>query len=244
VNRIAPLLFAAMVATVGCSPGTPSFPDPPEGWLTDGSGSWWLPGADTSAAFRDLESFESMGMATESPVYSADRLAESVLAVGRFRMIQAVRDALLPLYRNQPEIVDSLFWRHAADDILPEPRDGDQGELFQEYRREAYRTLMRHFRAPAALTRLGVDIPVTVPDSLRRTASGRAVEFQVYLGPDGLPAGVRMLEGVHPVLDRLALRAVTRVEWQPAYVLRGNRSVPVEGWVRFAVRFPEIPEAG
>lgn len=236
-------LVAVFLVAAGCS-GQPPIPlDAPEGWLTDGTGSWWLPGTDTSAAFRDLESLQSMGLAEESPVYSVDRLAETQLAVGRFRMTQAVRHALLPLFRNHPEVVDSLFRRHAEDDILPSAQGGDVRGLFEGYRREAYRTLMRHFRAPWPVSKLGSDIPVPVPDSLLEVSSGRAVTFQVFVGTDGRPRGIRMLEGAHPVLDRIALRATTRVEWQPAYLLRGNRSHPIDAWVRFSVRFPGLSDA-
>ncbi len=234
-------LVAALLVGSACAVQPPIPLDPPEGWLTDGADSWWLPATDTAAAFRDLETLQSMGLGEESPVYSAEHLAETQFAVGRFRMKQAVRDALLPLYRNHPEVVDSLFRRYAEDDILPSARGGDVRGLFEEYRREAYRTLMRHFRAPWALTKLGIDVPVAVPDSLRGVASGRAVTFQVFIGSDGRPQGIRMIEGIHPVLDRIALRAVTRVEWQPAYVLRGNRSQPLDAWVRFSVRYPDAP---
>lgn len=233
-------LMAVIVVVSACSVEPPISVEPPEGWLTDDRDSWWLPGTDTAAAFRNLESFDAMGIAEESPVYSADRLAETQLAVGRFQMKQSVRTALLPLYRNHPEVVDSLFRRHVEDDILPAAQGGDVQRLFEGYRREAYRTLRRRFSAPAALTRLGIDIPVPVPDSLRSRASGRAVEFQVFVGSAGRPLGIRMLKGVHPALNRIALRAVTQVEWQPAHVVRGNRSLPIDAWVQFSVRYPEF----
>jgi hypothetical protein len=237
-------LVAAGVGGPGCL-SEPSIPlDAPEGWLTDGRESWWLPDADTALAFRDLETLESMGLGVESPVYSADRLAETQMAVGRFQITEAIRRDLLPLYRNHPEIVDSLFRRYVADDILPAPKTGDVRGLIQDYRRDAYRTLMRHFRAPATLVTLGRDIPVPVPDSLRSVAAGRSVSYQVFVGADGRPRALRLRSGIHPVLDRIALRAVTQVTWQPAYVLRGGRSRPIDAWVRFGVRFPELPGPG
>lgn len=235
------VLALLMLVPAGCRT-EPSIPlDRPDGWLTDDRGSWWLPGVDTAIAFRDLSGFEAMGLTRDAPVYSAERTGESRLAVGRYRLLEAVREDLLPLYRNRPDVVDSLFWKYAADDILPPSGTGEVGGLVERYRREAYRTIMRHFRAPAALVTLGRDIPVPVPDSLRATSAGRSVSFQIYVDDAGRPVGIRQLEGVHPVLDRIALRAVTRVTWQPAYVLRGSRSRPIDAWVRFGVRFPGAP---
>ena len=85
---------------------------------------------------------------------------------------------------------------------------------------------------------LGIDIPVEVPDSLTTVAAGRAVSFQVFLSEKGEPQAIERLSGVHPVLDRVALLATTDMRWQPAYLLKGRKSVPVYAWVRYRVRFP------
>jgi hypothetical protein len=232
------LLIATVTLIQACSIESTIPLDRPDGWMTDERGAWWLPDVDTSLAFRNLETLETMGLHRQSPVYSADRPEESQMAVGRHRVIEQIRNELLPLYRNHPEAVDSVFWRFVADDILPAPREGDVSELIAQYRRTAYRTLTRHFHAPGALNAIGRDIPFQIPDSLRDAAAGRAVTFQIFVGADSLARGIRHLEGIHPVLDRIALRGVVQLEWQPAYLLRGGRVRPVDAWVRFGVRFP------
>lgn len=235
------LLLAVVLWTtaVGCS-SEPSIPlDAPEGWVTDERGRWWIPGTDTSRAFRDLGTFESMGARVPDAVYQAGVPISGQGLVARDRMVGAVQRELIALYRNRPETVDSLFWQYVAPTVEAPDVGRDPETQIKDYERDAWRRIARHFRAPGALTQIGTDIPVDLPDSLRSIGAGQATAFQVYVDSTGHPAAMLQVQSVHPILDRIALRAVTRVVWQPAYVLRTTRSVPVDSWVRFAVRFPE-----
>lgn len=237
------VLVAAVSAALFCGCARePSVPlDAPEGWATDDRGRWWRAGVDTALAFRDLSTFEGMGVRVPDALYRAGEPLSAQQDVARDRMVSAVQRELAPLYRNRPETVDSLFWQVVEPTIEAARPDREPDAQVAAYERDAYRRIMRHFRAPGALKQIGTDIPVSIPDSLRGPASDRVVSFQVYVGPDGSAGAVRQLEGVHPVLDRIALRALVQVPWQPAYVLRTTRSVPVDGWVRFGVRFPTQP---
>lgn len=226
-------------AAVGCS-SEPAIPlDAPEGWATDERGRWWIPGTDTSRAFRNLDTFEAMGARVPDAVYQVGVPISAQPVVARERMVSAVQRELVALYRNRPETVDSLFWQYVAPTIEAPNVDRDPTAQVKEYEREAWRRIARHFRAPGALTHIGTDIPVVIPDSLAVTGAGQAAAFQVYVDSAGFPAAIREVQSVHPILDRIALRAVAQVRWQPAYILRTTRSVAVDSWVRFAVRFPE-----
>jgi hypothetical protein len=133
--------------------------------------------------------------------------------------------------------VDSLFERFVAPRIVTTDLDGDVQPLVKEQQRRAYQILARHFRYPRTLTKLGEDIPVPVPDSLQERDISGAVFIQIALNKEGVPVALTKLEGVHPVLDRIAMRAMTQMRWQPAYVLRGGGSVPIPSWTRMKVRF-------
>lgn len=243
LSLAAAVLFLVLFVVLSLVPAAcstePDIPlDVPEGWIADERGSWWIAGVDTARAFRDLSTFEAMGARVPDALYRPGEPLAAQPEVARERMIGAVQRELAPLYRNRPETVDSLFWQYVAPNVQAARPDRDPDEQVTEYEREAYRRIMRHFRAPAARTHIGTDIPVLLPDSLRTKASDLAVSFQVYVDDTGAPVAVRQLDGVHPVLDRIALRALVQVRWQPAYVLRTSRSVPVDGWVRLGVRFP------
>ncbi|MDX1739727.1 MAG: energy transducer TonB, partial [Rhodothermales bacterium] len=63
------------------------------------------------------------------------------------------------------------------------------------------------------------------------------VDLQVYINDEGEPAAIEKLQGVHPVLDDIAMVATANVRWQPAYLLRVGKSYPIPSWVRYSVKF-------
>ncbi|MDQ6960374.1 MAG: energy transducer TonB, partial [Mariprofundaceae bacterium] len=75
------------------------------------------------------------------------------------------------------------------------------------------------------------------PDSLRNTNVSGVVFLQIHISAEGEPVAIEKLNGVHPVLDRIAMRAMTKMRWQPAYVVKGSKSPPVASWARYRVRF-------
>ncbi len=230
--RLPLLLLIVLLGLPGCQ-SAPSL-EPPEGWLST-DGRWWRSGVDTTRAFRDLSSLAAMGL-EGTPMASVSR----TYATGEV-LVQAVRRSLTPLFRVQPEIVDSLFNRHIAPDLAQASISGDLEAEVDRLRQESYRELQRYFREPRPITRLGEDVPIVYPDSLIEKGVAGTVEMQVYLDVEGQPQAIMLLEGVHPVLDRLAMQATAQMRWQPAYVRRGNEWVAVPSWVRFNIRY-RIPE--
>ena len=91
-------------------------------------------------------------------------------------------------------------------------------------------------------------IPEPLPDWVRTSPSPYRTAFatmnfrvrfflQIALNKEGVPIALTKLQGVHPVLDRIAMRAMTEMRWQPAFVLRGGTSKPTPSWTRMKVRF-------
>lgn len=228
----------------GCnrSAEPPSELGPPEGWVADG-GRWWRADIDTSGVFRNLETLDAMGIAEEDLTYAADRTLAEQSGVAHRQLMRAVKQSLIRLYRNRPEVIDSLFEQYVVPKIEKASVSGDARKLVARFKREGYQTIRRHFLEPRALRKLGVDIPVPYPDSLRERGIGGRVRLQVYINEKGEPVAVEKLEGVHPVLDAIAMRATTEMRWQPAYLLRGGKSDPLSAWTRFKVNFtaPEAP---
>lgn len=233
-------LSLALLISVGCAT-QPAIPiAPPTSWTSDATGTrWWVAAAtDTSHIFRNLETLDAMGaedayLLDATPGGDAHTLARRKLAV-------LVKQSLLPLYRNRPDVVDSLFVRFVVPRMADAQVRGDVRPEVERLKLEGYRIVGRHFRAPYPLTKLGTDIPVPVPDSLQFPEFNGTVLMQVSVDTLGAPSGIELISGVHPVLNRIAMRATTDMRWQPAYVIRQGKSVPIASWARFKVRF-EMP---
>lgn len=243
--RLRPILGAASLVVVlltgfvlaGCSESAEISTEVPEGWTADGD-RWWTASVDTSTAFRHLETMDDMGIPGTHLLnlrLTGNTASEQDLA--RRKIAQHVKVGLLPLYRNRPEVVDSLFEKYVFPKLADAPVKGDVQPVINRYKRDGYRILSRHFRAPHTLLKLGEDIPVPVPDSLIGTNLEGSVFMQVYIDNEGNPRAIEKISGVHPVLDRIAMRATTRMRWQPAYVLRGAKAEPISSWARFRVNF-------
>lgn len=230
-------LLLAGIALIGCSDSEHIPTSVPDGWESS-DGRWWTAGIDTSEAFRHLETMDEMGIPGSHLLnlrLTGSSAVEQDLA--RRKIAQHVKVGLLPLYRNRPEVVDSLFEKYVYPKMADAPIKGDVQPVISRYKRDGYRILSRHFRAPHTLLKLGDDIPVPVPDSLVGTNLQGSVFMQVHIDSEGNPRAIEKLEGIHPVLDAIAMRATTRMRWQPAYVLRGGKAEPIASWARFRVNF-------
>lgn len=202
------LVLLLVAGSFGCSSESGGVPQPPEGWQGYDA-AWWQADVDTAVAFRDLSSLAAMGVEEAS----------------------SVQRELLPIYRNAPDIVDSLYAQHLAEKMAAQT-----GSL-EDQKREAYTSLRKHFREPIIAKHLGEDIPVPYPDSLRSENVAGKVTMQVRLDEEGHPQAIQLVERVHPALDAIALDATSQMEWRPAYVLRNGRWKPIPSWVRFSVNF-------
>lgn len=231
-------LVVTLVTATGCGGPDEHIPlETPKGWAGNTT-YWWQVAADTTGAFRDLATLETMSVAGSdllSMRIDGASVQEMQLAQSKFN--QFVKESLIELFRNEPEIVDSLFERYVVPRIQMDDLSGDVQPLIKEQQRRGYQILSHHFRYPRTLTRLGEDIPIAVPDSLRDNELFGAVFIQIALNKEGIPIALTKLQGVHPVLDRIAMRAMTEMRWQPAFVLRGGTSKPTRSWTRMKVRF-------
>lgn len=230
------LLVLFVVGSLGCAQQEPVERGAPEGW-TEAEARWWLTGIDTSGVFRDLETLEAMALTGTETTYLATPQMMRQRATIQDQFERSVRRRLLPLYRNQPEVVDSLFELHVRPLLKDAVQTGDLKPQVDTYQRRAYTLLRKHFREPQMALQLGKDIPVPYPDSLRERGVGGRVRTQVYLNAEGEPQAVELLEGAHPVLDDIAQRATAQMRWSPAYSLRNGRWVPIPSWTRFSVVF-------
>lgn len=193
---------------------------PPDGWAGEGSERWWRVGADTTGAFRNLDSLQTMGVR----IYDDVDLAPSV------------QQRIVELYRTNPELVDSLF----AEVALPIIERGAEGAGDRTAQREqlvtAVNTAMaRTYRQPLIQP---ASMPERVyPDSLRDAGIGGRVVLQVYVDAAGDPVAVETVESVHPTLDALAMRMATQIDYTMPWVITGSASRNVPGWVRVAIPY-------
>ncbi|TDI75664.1 MAG: energy transducer TonB [Bacteroidetes bacterium] len=241
-NLLQLFALASVLATLltGCT-RTEEIPlDVPEGWYTDGT-LWWKSDVDTSMAFPDLETLESMSLKN---LWKADPQAFSPAmedADARKRFSMLVKTSLIELFRNHPTIVDSLFEKHVVPQMKDVRMDGNVRPEVTKFQKIGYRTLSRHFRQPFSITKLGTDVPLQYPDSLRASNIQGEVFLQIYISDTGMPIAIKKLGGVHPILDRIAILAITKMRWQPAYVIKGLKSPPVPSWARYTIRFAPPP---
>ncbi len=223
----------------GCLPQESIPLDVPDGWVNEGV-LWWRATADTNGVFPNLETLLSMGAATVDQMEVLSSPGEFSERAARRRLITHVKQSLIPMFRNQPEVVDSLFERYVVPKMANARIYGDVRPVVKEFKLEGYRTIARHFREPYSMTKMGVDIPVPIPDSLRDKGIVGRVFMQVFISEDGDPIAIKKLRSVHPVLDRIAVRAMTRMKWQPAYLLKKGKSRPIPSWARFDVNFSSV----
>ena len=235
------LVFAALctVGLAGCLTEESIPLDVPEGWENEGA-FWWRTHVDTAGVFRNLETLLSMGIQPPSGTYPVPGQTTNTDRLARRQIITHVKESLIPLFRNHPLVVDSLFERYVVPKMAGVRINGDVRPVIKQYKLEGYRTIARHFREPYSMTKMGIDIPVPIPDSLREKSIVGRVFMQVYISADGEPLAIKTLQGVHPVLDRIAVRAMTQMKWQPAYLLIKNKARAIASWARFNVDFTSV----
>ena len=224
----------------GCAQETPMRQGPPEGW--EGSTTrWWISGQDTTNYFRDLESLESMDVVGAQTVYVANGTYGSDREV-RDQFKRAVKRSLIRMYRNEPAIVDSLFESFLAPKIADVTFTSDPAGDVDKFKKQSYKILRRHFREPLTSLKLGTDVPVIYPDSLRDMQITGEVRLQVYLNAEGEPQSVEVLEGIHPILDLSAMDATTRMRWMPAFVEDDREWKAIPSWARFRIKYATSTE--
>ena len=240
-------IFLLVVVWAGCAtpPEAEVTLGPPPGWQSDGA-RWWQVGLDTTGVFRDLETLQAMGVRGMDWTFTGNMPLSQRKAETEQQLIRAVKQSLVRLFRNEPEVVDSLFERFVVPKIPTVRRTGDLGADVEQFKQLGYRTISRHFREPRTIRRLvsfktkemgESDILVPYPDSLQARGIGGKVGLQVYINEKGEPLALEVLDPVHPVLDDLALQATIEMRWQPAYLLQVSKARPRPAWARFNVNF-------
>lgn len=208
---------------------------PPDGWQTADS-RWWQQGLDSSEVFRNLDSLSTMGVGEAVKMTPGGTISQEQFQA-------AIKQSLLRLYRNNPTIVDSLFEEYAAPQLEEVNLSGQVvakgGELktkiLQKNKKAAYEAITEYFREPQR--QKGAEL--MYPDSLRRDeeASGE-VQLQVHIDTTGAVNAVEVIEGVHPTLDAIAMKAATQTVWEPAYLLVDGEWRARPAWARFSVTYP------
>lgn len=233
VSRVLSLIVVAAVLA-GCSSGGAQT-EAPGGWNA-ADGRWWAEGVDTTQAFRQLDSLHTMGV-MEDASYAA-----SLQGANPDQFAVAVKQELIALYRNNPEVIDSLFQEYARPDIdeadLSVGSQEEMTKLLTKFKNESYKDISQHFTEPR---RESQELSISYPDSLRQEETSGEVEMQLYLNEQGQPQAVKLLQGVHPVLNGIAMNAAARTNWQPAYLTRDGEQQPIRSWVRFGFTFQPPP---
>lgn len=210
-------LAAVFAALTLAACGGPSEPvGPPEGW--EGTATrWWTAGADTAAAFRDLSSLEAMGIERAPDEFDG-----------------WVQEQLLPIYRSNPEVADSVFTAGFAPELSPPAGTTDYAAAAETVADGVKRDFYQRFNGSRKVPGPGI----AVPDSLAGV-SGEVV-LQVYVAPDKRPLAVALVEGTGTALDQMAMREAALSEYTDGWVrpTRGQSAgVNIPTWVRVTQRF-------
>ncbi len=239
-TRWIPTVLVGLFLIAGCGGGN-NPAAPPDGWQTTDS-RWWKEGVDTAKAFPNLDSLTTMGVVDQRA------RMEPGGDVSREQFNRAIKQSLLPLYRNNPMVVDSLFGEYAAPQLeevdLSGGVVGEQGQLKEEIlnknQKVAYEAVTEYFREPQRQK----SPDITWPDSLRSEEYTGIVKLQVHLAVEGegdnavaRPDAIKIMSGPNPTLNKIAAKATTQATWEPAYILKDGNWTPTESWVRFDVPF-------
>jgi hypothetical protein len=233
---IATTLTGLLLVLAGCGGGGADPSAPPSGWNATET-RMWAPDVDTSEVFRNMSSLESMGILEDEEI----TLGSGSVSQDQFQ--RAVKQNLLELYRSNPTLVDSLFEEHAVP-VLEETELGsdavEEGKLKQKlldkYSQQALKAIDEHYEQP--IIQEGIT-GLPYPDTLRTEENSGRVEVQVHVTADGTVDAVEVVEGTHPVLNAIIMRAAaTETTWNPAYVTEGQNQTPYPGWGRLSTNFP------
>lgn len=216
--RSVALLAVAAVTLAACSEGPPA--EPPEGWVAASDTRWYVPGTDTSAAFRDLSTIEAMGVVQED---------ES-------EFVRWFQERMTDIYRTHPELVDSVF----TAEFLPTVREGlpdadDYGPAAESFVNQVKRDFFQRYNAARYDP---VDTPLAIPADLA-DVSGQAV-LQVYVNEAKEPVAVKLVEGTGTRLDQIAMRRAIDGAFTDAWVREtAGRSAGknIVNWVRVTSTF-------
>jgi len=229
-------IFLVAMLAMGCAAEEGAETGVPTGWEAS-DGRWWRTGFDTTGVFRELETFEDMGSSGSGVTFVANAQMTNRPGSLQEQFESRVQRSLIRLYRNEPELVDSLFERYVRPTLAGKADANDLNRKVDEFQRKGYGILRNHFQEPQTALVLGKDVDVPYPDSLREKQVTGAVKTQVYLNKEGEPMAIMLLEDVHPVLDAIGMRATTEMRWRPAYRIRNGNWVPVPAWARYNLRF-------
>jgi hypothetical protein len=207
----------------------------PDGWSQDGN-RFWAAGVDTTGLFPDLETPESMGIIADTTFDERDRAGW---------VARNLKRRMLALYRNQPQLVDSVFEARIPTMIAERDLGGALGPVVDEMERPVRNALLEGFYpSTGTVLAFGKDIdPPVFPDSLAAQMEGARVKTQVALGADGFADAVLILEPTHPTLEQLAVDVIARQKWNAGYVTaeNTNRRDRTPSWVRYNVLFGRPP---
>lgn len=230
---IATTLTGLFLILAGCSEGG-SPADPPSGWNATET-RMWNADVDTSGVFRDLESLTSMGVLE-------DELALSAGSITQEQFQKAIKRSLEELYRTNPSIVDSLFEAYAVPELETVDLGSDvveDGELktkiLEKSRQAAYKAIDAHYEQPTIQEGI-TGLPY--PDTLRTEENSGRIEIQLHVNEDGQVDAVEVIEGTHPTLNAIVMKAATETTWQPAYVTEDQEQTPRPGFGRLSTNFP------
>lgn len=184
-------------------------------------------GQENTGYYRNLETLDDMHLPSLSLPKSDEK--------AQFQ--RAIQQSLIRLYRTNPELVDSLFEAHVIPGIDSFTRTEDFTKDVDTVKREAYQKLRRHIREPLTRLKLGTDVRVNYPSSLRQRGIGGEVVMQVYINEEGEPLGVKLIKSAHPDLIENALTAATQMRWTPAYIAESGKWIPATSWARFRINF-------
>jgi TonB family protein len=196
----------------------------------------WTSDVDTSEAFRNLGSLEAMGIIGEDVTLSSGSVSQE-------QFQNAVKRSLLELYRSNPTVVDSLFEEHAVPVLQDADLGGDiveegsiKRKVLDKYSQKALKAIDEHYEQP--IIQEGIT-GLPYPDSLRTEENSGRVEVQVHVTADGTVDAVEVVEGTHPVLNAIIMRAAaTETTWNPTYVTEDGEQTPYPGWGRLSTNFP------
>jgi TonB family protein len=232
---IAPTLTGLLLILAGCGGGGADPAAPPSGWNATET-RMWAPDVDTSEVFRNLSSLEAMGIIGEDVAFGSGSVSQE-------QFQNAVKRSLLELYRSNPAVVDSLFEEHA----VPVLQDADLGsdiveenkikqKVLDKFSQKALKAVDEHYEQP--IIQEGIT-GLPYPDSLRTEENSGRVEVQVHVTADGTVDAVEVVEGTHPVLNAIIMRAAaTETTWNPTYVTQDGEQTPYPGWGRLSTNFP------
>ena len=71
------------------------------------------------------------------------------------------------------------------------------------------------------------------PEMARLSQMQGTVVVKILVGPDGNVMDAQILKGIHPMLDREALKAARKTKWKPGK----QRNIPVKAWMALPYNF-------